>query len=477
VPGLTFRLDGAVVRTPDRERLADLDVLPSPFLTGLFDTYLEAPLDQVILETNRGCPYGCTFCDWGSATQSRIRQFALDRVFGEIEWSARARAPVVSFADANFGIFARDVEIAERVTAVRAETSFPAGFGANFAKNTVKHLGPIIRTLVEGGIVNRGLLALQTMDERTLATIERANIKVERYDAIAAEMRAAGLPFAVELMMGLPGATVASFTDDLQQCIDREVEGTVNPTTVLLNSPMNAPDYRAEHGIETAMEIAPGNHALVVATATFTREDYHRMSAIRRAFLAAENFGAARHVHRLIRHTTGTREIDVIQRLLDEVVDDPGGGARHPFLRAFFGQPSPTLVVPVSWRLFVDDLAAYVATAYPTVDPGELATVAQVQWAVLPAFDRRYPEVVALDHDYAAWFALVVEAKEQGHGHDWPDHVPPLRSFGPGTLRVDDPRGSARRNIGCSVDHGPLLASWEHDSPIGRSLFLAAAPA
>ena len=26
-----------------------------------------------IIETNRGCPYGCTFCDWGSATRSRIQ--------------------------------------------------------------------------------------------------------------------------------------------------------------------------------------------------------------------------------------------------------------------------------------------------------------------------------------------------------------------------------------------------------------------
>ena len=277
--------------------------------------------------------------------------------------------------------------------------------------------------------------------------------------------------------MGLPGATVDSFTRDLQQCIDREVEGTVNPTSVLLNSPMNAPAYRAEHRIETAVEIAPGNHALVVSTATFTRDDYQRMSAIRRAFLAAENFGVTRHVDRLIRHATGTREIDVIQRLLAEVVDDAGGAVRHPFLRSFFGQPSPTLVIPVSWQLFIDDLAAYVREAYPTIDPGELATVARVQHAMLPAFDRPYPETIELEHDYVSWFSLVVEAKEQGHRDDWTQLVPPLRSFGPGTLRVDDPSGSARRNIGCSVDHGPLLASWEHDSAIGRSLFLATTPA
>jgi radical SAM superfamily enzyme YgiQ (UPF0313 family) len=470
VPGLTVRLGNDVVRTGDRERLTDLDVLPSPFLTGLFDTYRDAPLPQVILETNRGCPYGCTFCDWGSATQSRIRQFDLDRVFGEIDWATAAGAEVISFADANFGIFARDEEIARRVVARRAETGHPHGLGANFAKNTVKHLGPIIRMLVRAGIVNRGLLALQTVDAATLDTVARSNIKAERYDAVATEMRAAGLPFAVELMMGLPGATLASFRADLQQCIDREVEGTVNPTTVLVNSPMNEPGYRLRHGVETAVAVGPGAHALVVRTATFSRDDYDRMTELRRTFLLAENFGAARYVGRLLRQETGEREIDVLERLHADVVHDPDRRERHPYLRQLFGQTHPALVTPVSWRLYVDDLVAYVRDRHPGVHDPSLQTAARVQLALLPAVDRRYPETVRLDHDYPAWFTLVVAAKEAGHQHDWPDHVPPLRSFGPGVLHVDDPVGTARANLGCSVDHGPLLATWEHRSEVSRAL-------
>ena len=27
------------------------------------------------LETNRGCPFACTFCDWGSLTYAKIRKF------------------------------------------------------------------------------------------------------------------------------------------------------------------------------------------------------------------------------------------------------------------------------------------------------------------------------------------------------------------------------------------------------------------
>ena len=102
VPGITFRDGDEIVRTPDRERIADIDELPSPYLTGLFDVYRDVPDLFVTLESNRGCPYGCTFCDWGSATTSRVRKYDIERVYGEIQWCGDAGVSSVSVADANF---------------------------------------------------------------------------------------------------------------------------------------------------------------------------------------------------------------------------------------------------------------------------------------------------------------------------------------------------------------------------------------
>ena len=128
----------------------------------------------------------------------------------------------------------------------------------SYAKNTVKHLQHIIMVLADAGIMTQGVLSLQSMDPTTLDTIHRSNIKTERYDALADEMRRAHLPLMVELMMGLPGQTFESFADDLQQCIEREVAARINHTTLLVNSPMNDPDYLAEHQIETAEPVGPG---------------------------------------------------------------------------------------------------------------------------------------------------------------------------------------------------------------------------
>ena len=326
VPGLSFRNGERVVHTAARDRLVDLDAIPSPFLTGLFDVHAAAGTSMAIIETNRGRPYGCTFCDWGSATLSRIRKFDLGRVYAEFEWCAQHEIPRVFIADANFGIMERDVEIAEMIASLKAKHGYPTLVSTNYAKNTTKHLKQIVETFADAGILIQGLLSLQSMDEGTLKTVKRSNIKTEKYDELAHEFRQADLPLFVDLMLGLPGATQESFRRDLQGCIDREVTAKVYPTELLVNSPMNEPGYREMHRIETSAPLgalAPTSRnpdgstkrALVVASASFTRADYDEMLDLRRVFVVADNFGVLRQVSRFVRQELRLPEIELYERL------------------------------------------------------------------------------------------------------------------------------------------------------------------
>jgi len=80
---------GEVIKQPRRKRLRDLDQVPSPFTSGIFDRLMQANPQQIwigLWETNRGCPFQCTFCDWGSATQAKVFQFGMDRLAAEIDW-------------------------------------------------------------------------------------------------------------------------------------------------------------------------------------------------------------------------------------------------------------------------------------------------------------------------------------------------------------------------------------------------------
>ena len=116
VKGVSYiTADGSFVTTPHVERMSDLQELPSPFLTGVFDELIrDNPKEEWIglWETNRGCPFQCTFCDWGSATAAKVTKFEFDRLHAELDWFADHKVKYIFVCDANFGIQKRDVEIA-----------------------------------------------------------------------------------------------------------------------------------------------------------------------------------------------------------------------------------------------------------------------------------------------------------------------------------------------------------------------------
>ncbi|MCB1688405.1 MAG: radical SAM protein [Halioglobus sp.] len=465
IPGVTYRTPTGIVRNEKQGRISDLSVLPSAYLTGLFDTYYGLDDLFLIMETNRGCPYGCTFCDWGSATASKIRNFDIDRVMAELEWAATTEVATITLADANFGIFPRDVDIARKAAQLKIATGFPRGFGGNFAKNSVKYLKDIIDVLAEGNILTLGTLSLQSMDENTLDVINRANIKTEKYDALAVEMRNSGLPLTIELMMGLPGSTLASFCNDLQQCIDRELSTRVNLTTLLVNSPMNEPAYLEKHKIKTLIPVAPGKQAVLASTATYTEDDLATMTRLKQAYTLFENFGVLRTITRFVRQETAVSEMEFYHKLLEDAADDK----RWPMLFVLNHYVSSLMAPPVSWYLVMEEMGRYLQEEYGMEDSPALRSILAAQLASIPAHDRALPETVNLECDVVAWHAAMIEEKASGNRQGWGDVTPRLSSYGPGTLTVDDPFGITASSVGISRDLNSFGISWELESPLHRA--------
>jgi radical SAM superfamily enzyme YgiQ (UPF0313 family) len=78
IPGLLINNNQIAINTGVPDRINDLDCIPSPYLTGVFDQLIADNPNvtwNATLETNRGCPYQCTFCDWGSLTYNKVKQF------------------------------------------------------------------------------------------------------------------------------------------------------------------------------------------------------------------------------------------------------------------------------------------------------------------------------------------------------------------------------------------------------------------
>jgi radical SAM superfamily enzyme YgiQ (UPF0313 family) len=99
---------------------------------------------QGTLETNRGCPYACTFCDWGSLTYNKVKKFELERVFDELEWMARRNFDWISITDANFGMYPeRDGMIADKIIEMQEKygspRTFQCGLGQESKERSHRH--------------------------------------------------------------------------------------------------------------------------------------------------------------------------------------------------------------------------------------------------------------------------------------------------------------------------------------------------
>jgi len=133
-------------KTGLRTRMDDLNEVPSPYLSNLIwelTEKIEGLKYMAIWETNRGCPYQCTFCDWGSLTYTKLRNYSDERLMKEIEWFADNKVEFVHCADANFGIFQkRDLEIAKKLKEQKILKGYPLGFRltccCNFSSSIVR---------------------------------------------------------------------------------------------------------------------------------------------------------------------------------------------------------------------------------------------------------------------------------------------------------------------------------------------------
>lgn len=459
VPGLSYRTANGVSRSPDRDRIADIDTIPSPILMGLFEEF-GAVSAAFILETNRGCPYGCTFCDWGSATLSRVRRFDLDRVYKELEWCAQRGVEEPSFGDANFGMLERDVEITEKIAELKRTYGYPRTVNINYAKNQVRYLRKIIEILAAAGILAEGVASLQTTDVQTLKVVDRTNIKLEKYTELSTEFRRARLPLAADIMMGLPGSTPTAFATDLQRCTDRDIRARANPTQLLPNSPMNDPSYRKEHGIVAR----PGE--FLKETSSYTREQWDEMNGLRTLYYLLECYGLLRYVARFVRREINIGEVAFYDKIRTDVLPHP---EQWPVLTSTIGMLENYMGPLGSWALFVEEIHRYLVQHLNIADDSALRTTLAVQLAHMPAAGRRFPETLELEHDFAAWQSALFTAREEGHREDWQDHIPRLSEFGPATFTISDPNEICRRDVGKSKYMLDMnLRTWELESPMAR---------
>ena len=248
VPGIVFNKNGIAVDTGPAARIEDISTLPSPYLTGFFDNII-AENPQVIewaatLETNRGCPYACTFCDWGSLTYNKVKKLDLDRIFAEIEWMGQNRIGWMSITDANFGMFVdRDNKILDKFLEVQNRTGYPTLFAANYAKNQKAEVLDMITKIIRSSKkhIPGHKVSIQSLNDSVLDIIKRKNLKLDDCAKIFALAEERGIPIGTEMIMGLPGDSKQTWRESIWKLFKMGLHSNIEMyiCQLLENSEMN----------------------------------------------------------------------------------------------------------------------------------------------------------------------------------------------------------------------------------------------
>ena len=295
VNNISFRLpDGGFKRT--ETKLQDTLDYPSPYLEGWFNDLIERHPEitfNTILETSRGCPNQCAYCDWG-LLKAKTRLFPLERIRAEVKWMSDHKIAFVWGADANFGMFKRDIDIAKELADAKKKTGYPERMRMNYAKNNFENVFAIVQIFKECEFDRIGAtLSFQSMSPVVLENIGRRNTSLEFYKNLLTKYNTNNMKTYSELILGLPGETYESFISgigtlfEIGQHFVFEVYGCI----LLPNATMGQKDYIEKHGIKTVRsEIirphfsndafsVPEYNEIIVETNTMSRDMWVRATA------------------------------------------------------------------------------------------------------------------------------------------------------------------------------------------------------
>ena len=202
-------------------RINDLDKIPSPYLKGYLDEFLENPKLSPLLESNRGCPFTCTFCVDGIQARSRVFYKSVSRFHEELEYIAQHyEGKMLTLADLNFGMYDRDVEISKSITEIKKKYQYPYYIQVSAGKNNKVRVLECAEIL-EGSM---GLAAsVQSLDKEVLKNVKRNNISEQQI----LEMTQIGNKLSAntysEVILALPGDSKQKHFETVLKLADSEM--------------------------------------------------------------------------------------------------------------------------------------------------------------------------------------------------------------------------------------------------------------
>ena len=317
---LFLGLDGKLQCHFTENRIRNLDEIPSPYATGLMDKFFDDRLSPM-LQTNRGCPFKCTFCVDGADSVNKVNSFSLERVYSDIDYIAThvtKKMHDLETSDLNFGMYPRDIEICQYLAKMQQKHDYPHTVHVTTGKNNKERIIKAIECLA--GSISFGM-SVQSMDDEVLENVRRSNISVEKMIALKPAIKNSGLDTSSEVILGLPGETFETHLQTLRTLLGINVDHIVVFSCMLLKgSQMDTPEQRKKWDLKTKFRILINDFAklsngkkvieieeIVISSNTMTYEDYLNLRVIDLAIYATNTVSVFKPILKFIRE----HEIDM----------------------------------------------------------------------------------------------------------------------------------------------------------------------
>ncbi|MBQ6453460.1 MAG: radical SAM protein, partial [Coriobacteriales bacterium] len=240
------------------------------------------------------CPYRCSYCDWGSKTNLRVRRIPTELAKQEIRFVIEELRPWFMFwADANLGIMKRDVELAECFADCKKRAGLPMWLYYNNNKNSYESNLAIAKSFREAGLLTKYVLSVQHMDPEVLAAIGRTNLPQDQMQQLVRELYAIDYPIFTQLIAGCPQDTRERWLGAFVSLMELGVHGEYRayPFGMFPNAPAADPEYQERWGVRVMsrpdsvayfqqskdLSWALSRSQYLVGASSYSQEDYERM--------------------------------------------------------------------------------------------------------------------------------------------------------------------------------------------------------
>jgi len=202
VAGITYRQNGQIVNTGDREFIQNLDELPHPAYKHFpLEKYSMAGKNYLPIITSRGCPFQCTFCLASKICGTSFRTRSPPKVLDELEWLRDTHhADIIAFYDDSFTFDKKRAEaICDEIKARKFDLPWDCRTRVDLInKEILTKLRDANCQLIHFGVESGSQKMLDAMKKRTTVEKNAWAIKLARE---------VGISVAISVVVGYPGET------------------------------------------------------------------------------------------------------------------------------------------------------------------------------------------------------------------------------------------------------------------------------